>query len=130
MIDWLKYGYFKEYEFKCSHTGKADVKVELLDKLSEVRTMLNKPMVITSGFRDVTHPIEAAKIEAGRPRGVHTMGIAVDVACNGQLCYEIIRYATMVGFTGIGVSQSGSSRFLHLDLLEGAHTPRPNIWSY
>jgi hypothetical protein len=33
-----------------------------------------------------------------------------------------------MGFTGIGVQQKGSRRFIHLDVLQ--NPPRPNVWSY
>lgn len=129
-INWLEFKYFTEKEFECQHTGKQGIKKEFLQKLTRLREMVRRPLVITSGYRHETHPIEAKKIEQGRPPGVHTMGIAVDIACNGQLCYEIMRYAVQLDFKGIGISQRGNARFIHLDTLEGDGTPRPNIWSY
>ena len=124
MINWTDYPSFSEDEFKCSHTGKVDMKLEFMEKLQELRLMVRVPFIITSGYRDITHPVEAKK---DRP-GVHTMGIAADIACNGQLSYEIVKCAYLMGFTGIGVSQRGNSRFIHLDTLQGG--PRPNMWSY
>jgi zinc D-Ala-D-Ala carboxypeptidase len=35
--------------------------------------------------------------------------------------------ALEAGFTGIGVQQKGTGRFLHLDTLENL---RPTVWSY
>jgi hypothetical protein len=36
-----------------------------------------------------------------------------------------------MGFSGIGVSQKGDSRFIHLDDLEDSNErPRPWVWSY
>jgi hypothetical protein len=38
------------------------------------------------------------------------------------------------GMMGVGVSQKGDSRFIHLDMMnntdDGGRFPRPTIWSY
>jgi zinc D-Ala-D-Ala carboxypeptidase len=39
-----------------------------------------------------------------------------------------LRLAFKLGFTGIGVQQKGSGRFIHLDTMEGG--TRPTVWSY
>ena len=95
-----------------------------MGKLQELRDAYGNPLIITSGFRDPKHPIEEAK---SRP-GVHTRGLAVDIACDGQEAYKLIRLAINLGFKGIGIKQKGSGRFIHLDTYE--EDPRPNIWSY
>lgn len=123
-MDWSKYPNFNRDEFDCKHTGKNEMKPEFMQKLQELRDLYGQPMTITSGYRDATHPVEAKKAQAG----VHSLGIACDVACNGNEAFLLMKYAVIVGFTGIGVSQKGSRRFIHLDIHEG--TPRPNIWSY
>ena len=92
--------------------------------MQSLRTKYGKPMTITSGYRHETHPIEAKKERAG----MHTKGIAADVACNGQEAYHIMKLAFDLGFTGIGVAQKGHSRFIHLDIF--TKPPRANIWSY
>ena len=84
----------------------------------------DKPMTITSGYRDPKHPIEARKEKPG----THTTGLAADIACNGQDAYDILQIAFELGFSGIGVQQKGSARFIHLDMWEDG--PRPNVWSY
>lgn len=126
MIDWSKYPNFTEDEFKCSHTGKADMDKDFLDKLQALRTELDAPVIITSGFRDKTHPIEASKPKPGE----HYEGKAADIACFGSHAFKILKIAMRHGFTRIGVSQKGAhnKRFLHL----GTSTikPNPTIWSY
>lgn len=123
-MDWSRYPNFSEDEFKCSHSGKCAMDTGFMDKLQALRSELAEAMTVTSGYRDTSHPVEASK---GRP-GTHTRGIAVDIACDGQQAYRIMALAMKHGFTGIGVSQSGGGRFLHLDTFTGG--PRPNIWSY
>lgn len=124
MIDWAAYPNFSEHEFKCSHCGKVAMKPEFMKKLQELRTAFRKPMRVSSGYRCPHHPIEAAKVSPG----AHTTGRAVDIAVEGSDAFELLRLAFAMGFTGIGVQQKGSGRFIHLDTLTVA--PRPNVWSY
>lgn len=101
------------------------MKPEFMDLLQELRTRYGKPMIVTSGYRHPTHPIEARKSQPGS----HASGLAVDIGCQGQDAYQIVKLALDLGFTGVGVSQkAGGARFVHLDLLPDP--PRPNMWSY
>lgn len=124
MIDWKLYPNFKASEFDCSHCGKNEMKPEFMSRLQGLRMAYAKPMLISSGFRCAQHPIEAAKPKPG----AHASGCACDVAVDGQEAYRLLKLALQLGFTGIGVQQKGSGRFIHLDTLVDA--PRPNIWSY
>ena len=81
-------------------------------------------MRVTSGYRCPQHPIEAKKAAPG----AHASGCAVDIGVEGQDAHRLLKLAFAAGFTGIGVQQKGSGRFIHLDTLEGG--PRPNVWSY
>jgi uncharacterized protein YcbK (DUF882 family) len=123
-MNWDNYPNFSEAEFTCSHTGKCEMQASFMEKLQALRTAHGKAMTVTSGYRHETHPVEAEK---DRP-GIHTMGLAVDIACGGSDAYNIMRLAFELGFTGIGVAQSGRNRFLHLDTY--TKPPRSNVWSY
>ena len=123
-MNWDNYPNFSEAEFTCSHTGKCEMQASFMEKLQALRTAHGKAMTVTSGYRHETHPVEAEK---DRP-GIHTMGLAVDIACGGSDAYNIMRLAFDLGFTGIGVAQSGRNRFLHLDTY--TKPPRSNVWSY
>ena len=106
---------------------------EFMDKLQKLREAVGKPLTVTSGYRSIDHTIEAAKIADGKPAGSHTTGKAVDVACERGFAYQVLFAAVKLGFTGIGVQQSGSRRFLHLDTVgveDNFHVPRPALWSY
>jgi uncharacterized protein YcbK (DUF882 family) len=100
-----------------------------LDRLQRLRDVVGL-LVISSGYRSETHPVERDK---DRP-GAHTMGRAVDVVCRGERAYQVLGNALELGFTGIGVDQGGDDhgRFLHLDDLGNIeyHGPRPTVWSY
>ncbi|QDP65686.1 MAG: putative peptidase M15 [Prokaryotic dsDNA virus sp.] len=124
-MDWSQFKNFSEDEFKCQHTGHSGMDEEFLKKLQSLRTLYNKPMRITSGFRHPTHPIEKKKSKPG----AHSTGHACDIACSGKEAFELIVLGLRVGMTGIGVSQRrGLPRFIHLDDI--IKRPRPNIWSY
>ena len=124
MIKWENYPNFTAREFNCSHCGKNEMKPEFMAKLQALRTAYGKPMKITSGYRCPQHPIEAKKAAPG----AHASGCACDIGVEGKEAYQILKLALASGFTGIGVQQKGTGRFIHLDTLEGG--PRPNVWSY
>jgi uncharacterized protein YcbK (DUF882 family) len=123
-MDWKKYPNFTAAEFACSHCGANEVKESLLEKLQVLRTKYGKPMKITSGYRCPKHPIEAKKTEPG----AHASGLACDVGVTGADAHEILKLALELGFTGIGVQQKGTGRFIHLDLMTSPN--RPTVWSY
>lgn len=124
-MNWDDYENFIEEEFICSHSGKCHMDEGFMNTLQSLRTAIDKPFIITSGYRDKNHPIEAKKSTIGE----HTRGLAADIACRGGLAYDIIKYAPLLGFTRIGVSQKGDKRFIHLGIaVDGL--PSPRIWSY
>jgi len=126
-MNWELYKNFKPEEFACQHCGKEGIKEELLNRLQALRTFLDFSFVVSSGYRCPNHPIEAAKTEPG----MHATGLAVDILCRGTEAYKIVTNACDYGFTGIGVSQNGNNRFIHLDIATQADGKfRPTIWSY
>ena len=126
-VDWGKSKYFKSDEFVCSHTGKSEMDEEFIFKLNHLRDTFGKPLTISSGYRDPTHPVEAMKKSAG----AHSTGQACDILIERADAFKLLSLAFLVGFTGIGVSQKGGARFLHLDTIESSPArPRPTIWSY
>ena len=125
IMDWSKYPNFNKAEFDCKHSGKNDMKPEFMSKLQALRAEYGKPMRISSGYRDVTHPIEKVKAAPGE----HTFGMACDVAVEGADAYRIIQLGIKHGFTRIGVQQKGAGRFIHLGLAAGRF-PAPMVWSY
>lgn len=125
-MNWSDYPNFSEEEFRCKHTGKCPMHPDFMARLQRLRTAYGKPMKITSGYRDKTHPIEAKKTAPG----AHASGRACDVAIRGAEAVELLKLALELGFTGIGVQQKGDGRFLHLDDIEDGTQPRPMIWSY
>ena len=124
-MNWDDYPNFSKAEFDCKHTGKNEMKPEFLELLQELRTQYGKPIIINSGYRDPSHPVEFRK----NSPGTHSLGLAADIRCQGEEAYRILDLAFKLGFCGIGVKQHGLYRFIHLDI--AAHPfARPSLWSY
>ena len=95
--------------------------------LDGLRELYGKPLRVTSGYRSLSHN---TAIGGARNSG-HVCGKAVDIAVSGADAHRLVGLATRVGFTGIGISQKGASRFIHLDTMDNSPgQPRPTIWSY
>ena len=126
---------FSFNELACQETSDCEMNESTMDRLQALRSEYGRGLRISSGFRSALHSIEAKKKDPeGNPRpGAHATGRAIDIAIRGEDAYMILSLATSLGFTGIGVSQKGDSRFLHLDDIQTAdnfHAPRPSVWSY
>lgn len=127
--DWSKYPNFSIDELKCSHTGECDMHPLMMQVLQDIRIEFDKPMFVSSGYRSVSHPVEAMK---ERP-GEHSFGMAVDIICNGQDCLKLISLAQAHGINRIGVHQKGraSGRFLHLGVGDKlTQNFSASIWTY
>lgn len=123
-MDWNKYPNFSAKEFDCSHCGKNEMRADFMERLQALRNAYGRPMRITSGYRCQEHPIEAKKAKPGS----HASGCACDVGIDGPDAHQLLSIALQLGFTGIGVQQKGSGRFIHLDTLTSGL--RPTVWSY
>ena len=112
--------FFRLEEFNCTHTNKNEMDHEFLVKLDELRERVGFPFIITSGYRDATHPAEARKAEPGT--GYHCQGLAADIAVsNGFERMNIVHEAIKMGFS-IGVART----FVHVD----DRKTTPVMWTY
>jgi uncharacterized protein YcbK (DUF882 family) len=117
--------YFTRQEFACQYTGKNEISSELIDKLDELREACGFSFIITSGYRDATHPVEAKKAKPGT--GTHAQGIAADIKVNNGLQrFKIVEKAIALGFTGVGVARS----FVHVDIRSPDDTTPFVMWTY
>ena len=123
---WDEYPNFTADEFACKHTGKNEMQHEFMVRLQALRAEYGKSMRITSGYRHPSHPVERVKTNSG----AHSTGRACDVAVSGAEAYRLIQLAMKHGFTRIGINQKGTSRFIHLDDMDGGKFPAPTVWSY
>ena len=121
------YKYFTEKELECKHCEEQGIDPAFMQKVDKLRDKMGFPFPITSAYRCPDHPIEASKSSPG----AHTSGRAMDIVCSGKNAHKLLQEAMKMGFSGIGVSQKGDSRFIHLDDLEDSNErPRPWVWSY
>lgn len=125
-MNWEDFPNFPRAEMACKHTGKCEMHPVFMQRLQHLRNLYGKPMRVTSGYRDKTHPAERGKTVSG----AHSLGRAVDVAVSGPEALTLLRLALPLGFTGIGIKQHGEGRFLHLDDVPNGELPRPTLWSY
>ena len=111
--------YFTLSEFDCKQTGENEMDEDFLEKLDTLRELCGFPFKITSGYRSPKHSIEAAKASPGK----HSEGIAADIyTSNSNQRYKIVKFATELGFKGIGIADN----FVHVD----TRTTTSVIWTY
>lgn len=121
--------YFTEDELRCKcGCGVYYFDESVLDTLNAIRGACGFPFPVYSGYRCPDHPIEAAKEASGRPIGAHCTGKAVDIGVEGERAHRLIQSALEHGCPRIGVNQTGSGRFIHLDW--DYTRPHPTVWSY
>lgn len=119
----------KELGCRCG-CGKCKMHPDLLTALESLRIDYGSPIVVTSGYRCPAHN---KAVGSTRPAGVHTYGLAVDIAVGGKEAFNIVALARGHGFTRLGIKQHGPSRYLHLDIANSHNStgfPSPAIWSY
>jgi len=127
-VDKWDYKYFSMEEVVCKETNILGYDERFMDTLTSLRERCGFPFVISSFYRDPLHSIEVAKGNGG---GSHTTGKAVDIVCDRERAYILLKMAMEMNFMGIGIKQKGSSRFIHLDMLTAQEgVIRPTIWSY
>ena len=126
---WDDYKSFSEWEFRCAYTGKNRMRPEFIDILQQIRNTYGKPMVISSGYRDFTHPLERAKEDPGE----HTYGCAADILVWNQDAMELFDIAFHYGIRRLGLNQIGSlnSRFIHIGMGDTLNLGfKSALWTY
>ena len=118
---WGTYPNFHKEEFNCHITGENKMTDEFMRKLQECRTLYAKPMIINSGYRSPSHPIERIK----KVPGEHTEGMAADVSViQSADRFLMVKYALAIGFKRIGITRD----FVHIGLSE--RRSQNVIWIY
>lgn len=128
-MDWTKYPNFHEDEFRCSYSGLCDMDEDFISLLQKIRNELSEPIIINSGYRDKTHPIEAAK----KGIGEHQLGMAADIKASGTYALRLITVALNNGVSRIGINQKGltAEKYIHLGIADKKNKRFPKaIWTY
>lgn len=126
--NWSDYPNFSRGEFVCKcGCDRADMQPEFMKKLQHLRTLHERPLRVTSGFRC---PEYNQRVSTTGPNGPHTTGLAADISVAGAEAHSLLSLC-MVKFTGVGVKQHGphAGRFIHLDIIAPGAT-RPWLWTY
>ena len=117
----MSFKYFRLEEFNCTHTNLNCMDLAFIHRLDELRERVGFPMIVTSGYRDATHPAEARKAEPGT--GTHCQGIAADIKVSNSFeRMNLVHEALKLGFNGIGIAKT----FIHID----DRQTTPVMWTY
>jgi len=109
---------FNRSEFACRGSdccgGAAPVHPRLVTGLQHIRDMLDMPLVITSGFRCITHN----RAVGGQPHSYHTLAMAADVEVPpGESPHDLFLAATRTpAFEHGGIIVYPFDGFVHLDI--------------
>lgn len=107
---------FMLHELWCRHCQAfqvSTVSVELVARLQALRDRLDKPVIVTSGYRCPAHD-RAVGTSNNPGQGPHVQGYAADIWVAGVSVDELAETAKAVGFTGIG--RYYKKGFVHVDL--------------
>jgi uncharacterized protein YcbK (DUF882 family) len=107
--------HFTREEFACPHCHVALVRPQLVAKLEVVRSLVNKPIAIVSGYRCPVHNRDVH----GAPDSQHMYAAAADIP-HGVVPLDLARRA---GFTGVGTKGPWA---VHVDVRDGFFT----TWKY
>lgn len=106
---WTDLPNFSESEFKCRcGCGRVDMNRFFMQKLQDVRTITQEPIIISSGYRCHEHN----NAVGGEPNGAHTKGLAADIEVTGsRMRYKLLKDLIKIGFHRIGIGKD----FIHVD---------------
>ena len=96
-------------EFQCKDGSyQVTLKRDLLEKLQQLRDLADKPVIITSGYRNPAYNLKVG----GSPTSRHLRGEAADIQVPDLSPNQVAELAEQVGFNGIGVYDT----FTHVDV--------------
>jgi len=101
---------FSVFEFYSRGNGNLVLSRQLVDKLEKLRSNINVPIRIVSGYRDPRYNRRVG----GAVNSQHKYGKAADIVVSGYSVAEVGKRADLVGFNGIGLYRS--QNFVHVDV--------------
>lgn len=104
-------------EFECPCCSCVKLSLVLLKKLSALRMVIQRPLIISSGYRCKLYNTKVG----GVPTSYHLFGFASDVSVASMEMEDLLKYAKNIRFGGIGIYNN----FLHLDI-----RPEPEFWDH
>ena len=114
---------FSRSEFRCKcGCGKDDVSMDLVVQLQRLRSLLRRPVIVTSGVRCEAYNAQVG----GKPDSAHLTGEAADIACkDSRTRWEMKR--CVYGWTLFSRIGTGET-FLHFDISKTL--PQEVEWTY
>lgn len=126
MSEW-RWPNFSPQEMASKREGELMIDEAAMDKLQKLRTILGKPLLITSAYRSEAHN----RVVGGASRSQHRLAKAFDVRMDNHDPWHFEEVARTVGFTGFG--HYPKSGFMHIDTgparrwNDGSDFPRKNV---
>lgn len=108
-----KHFYLDEFQCPCCHLVR--LHPFLLQKLKGLRYKIQKPVIITSGYRCLNYN----DLVGGVKNSYHLSGMAVDIYIPELPLPELLKVAEEINFSGIGYYPQNN--FLHLDIRPAGH---------
>ena len=106
---------FRSTEFDCHGKGccgKTLVDDRLVNYLQQIRDHFGVPVIITSGYRCLTHNANVG----GTSGSTHFQGMAADIQVKGVAPAQVAAFAESIGIQGIGLYESDADGwFVHID---------------
>jgi len=108
--EWAQIDYFKKSEFDCKcGCGLNNMSKEFVGWLEFVRTVLDAPIIITSGSRCQTHNNSVG----GSKTSSHLTGLAADIEVkNSESRLNLVFALAQSHITRVGIGKN----FLHVDI--------------
>ena len=102
--------YFKLNEFACPCCKKVMLHPKLLAKLFELRNILERPIIVNSGYRCPKYNQEVGGVVSS----YHCIGLAADITVKDIELITLLEICENLDFNGIGFYEK--RHFLHLDV--------------
>lgn len=115
--------WFTLEEFKCHHCGSlppAGMSPVLLQKLDDLREILGRPIIVSSGYRCPVHNENVGGVSNSQ----HLLGKGADIWSPGISPSYLARLAEKIGFDGIGIYSS----WIHVDVRDNGNSPNYYRW--
>jgi hypothetical protein len=124
--------FFKSNEFDSPDLPESGCEMQygFMDTLRCIRQFVNRPFIITSGFRTPEHNKELlAKGYKASINSPHLKGLACDIKIlDSNFLYLLIRYSLFFKIKRIGISFKGN--FCHIDTDNDSDKKQEIIWGY
>jgi len=102
--------FFKLNEFACPCCKKVMLHPKLLAKLFELRNILERPIIVNSGYRCPKYNQEVGGVVSS----YHCIGLAADITVKDIELITLLEICENLDFNGIGFYEK--RHFLHLDV--------------